>query len=132
MIGIGRLLAKSKPPPPARFPSLVGSVVLTFGRIPRGRAKAPDFAAPDPGITETELIALLDESERLLAAIPGLNRRAWFRHFILGVLTRDRAVRFVRIHNRHHLRIIEDIVAAAQGAHGGPPARPVAGGGSGS
>jgi hypothetical protein len=63
-------------------------------------------------ISPAELLTLLDQSERILTEAHDLDPKAWFRHFALGVLDRDKTLRFIRIHNRHHLRIISDIVAA--------------------
>jgi len=41
-----------------------------------------------------------------------LPRGTWIRHFALGVLTRDRALRFAAVHLAHHLRIVAEIHAA--------------------
>ncbi len=111
-IGVSRALINSTPPPPRSRPSAMGSFLLLIGRIPRGRARSADVVLPDPEISPDELRDLLDESERVLTEVRTLDPQAWFRHFVFGVLTRDRALRFTRIHNRHHLRIISDIVAA--------------------
>jgi hypothetical protein len=111
MIGVCTALGASTPPPPRSRPSLASGIVLLTGRIPRGRAKSPQGVLPKAEVTESELLAHLDESERMVAEARRLPPDAWFRHFFLGVLDRDKAMRFVSIHNRHHLRIIADIVA---------------------
>jgi hypothetical protein len=111
MIGICKALAASRPPPPRSRFSLVTALVFLTGRIPRGRGRAPDAAAPRRDVSPAELSTFLDESVRLLAATNELDRGAWFKHGVFGVLDRDKAIRFMRIHNRHHLKIIADIVA---------------------
>lgn len=112
MIGVCRSLAASDPPvPPSPFNPL-RAMVLTSGWIPRGRGKSPEAAVPTDGIAEPELEAMLDESERLLEASRALPSDHWYRHFAFGVLDRDRTLKFIRIHNRHHLRIVRDILRA--------------------
>lgn len=111
MIGVCTALGASTPPPPRSRPSLASGIVLLTGRIPRGRAKSPDTVVPKSNVTDGELLALLDESEHMVAEARGLAPEVWFRHFFFGVLDRDKALRFLSIHNRHHLRIIADIVS---------------------
>ena len=105
------LIASTPPPPRSRF-SLLTTIVFSSGRIPRGRGKAPDVALPRQDISPAELGKLLDRSERMLTEVRDLDPKAWFRHFVFGVLDRDKTRRFILIHNRHHLKIISDIVAA--------------------
>lgn len=114
MIGTARQVARSTPPPPRRRRSLLATVLLRIGRIPRGRANAIDAIRPRENVDGVELRAQLDECERLLADLEQSDSRAWFEHFVFGVLPRDQAVRFLRIHNDHHLRIIADILAASE------------------
>ncbi len=112
MIGVCRSLAASEPPvPPSTFNPL-RALIFTSGRIPRGRGKSPEAAVPSDGITEAELLTMLEESERLLDASRTLSPDHWYRHFAFGVLDRDRTLKFLRIHNRHHLRIVRDILRA--------------------
>jgi hypothetical protein len=110
--GICRSLIASTPPAPRSGFSLVTSLVLLSGRIPRGRGRSPEPAIPREGVPIDELEAMLDESEQLLAEARQVGPNAWYRHFFFGVLDRDRTLKFIGIHNRHHLRIISDILAA--------------------
>ncbi len=105
------LIASTPPPPRSRF-SLRTSLVLLTGRIPRGRGRSPDDVMPRYDISPAELLTLLDQSERILAEVNHLDPWTWFRHFAFGVLNRDKTLRFMCIHNQHHLRIISDIAAA--------------------
>ncbi len=105
------LIASTPPPPRSRF-SFLTALVFSSGRIPRGRGRSPDVVLPRHDISSGELRTLLDESERILTEVHDLDRKTWFRHFAFGVLDRDKTLRFIHIHNRHHLRIISDIVAA--------------------
>jgi len=67
---------------------------------------------PRQDVSPAELWTLLDQSERILTEVHELDPKTWFRHSAFGVLDRDKTLRFILIHNRHHLRIISDIVAA--------------------
>ena len=112
MIRICQSLTASTPPTPRSRFSLVTTLVFLSGRIPRGRGRSPDVVLPRRDVSPTELWTLLDQSERLLTEAHDLDPKTWFRHFAFGVFDRDKALRFTHIHNRHHLRIISDIVAA--------------------
>ncbi len=114
MIRICQSLIASTPPPPtprSRF-SFLTALVFSSGRIPRGRGRSPDVVLPRQDISPAELLTLLDRSKRILTEAHDLDPKTWFRHFAFGVLDRNNTLRFIRIHNRHHLRIISDIVAA--------------------
>jgi len=113
MIGICNAVLESSPPaPPSRF-SAPRAFVFTTGRIPRGRGKAPAEAVPSPDIGTEDLRALLDRSESLIEQVADAAPGKWWKHFAFGVMDRDQALRFMGIHNRHHLRIVADIRAAS-------------------
>lgn len=111
MTGICRALAASSLPAPPAGLNIARTVVMISGRIPRGRAKSPQEAVPPDVVDEAELSSLLDESERLVGKTHTLEPDRWFRHFAFGVLRRDLSLKLIRIHNRHHLRIIRQILA---------------------
>lgn len=112
MILICESLRDSVPPPPRSEFSLVPWLIFTSGRIPRGRGKSPDIVLPRADVSPTELHAHLDESEQLVTEANDLDPQSWFNHFAFGVLRRDKTLRFIQIHNHHHLRIIADIAAS--------------------
>lgn len=112
MLGFCESLIASTPPTPDSKFSLVTAIVFFSGRIPRGRGRSPDGGLPRQDISPAELGVLLDQSGRILNEVHDLNPQAWSQHPVFGVLDRDKTLRFLRIHNRHHLRIISDIVAA--------------------
>jgi hypothetical protein len=112
MIGVCGLLIDSESPPPDSGFSMLTTLIFLSGRIPRGRAQAPEQVVPRPGISVDELLALLDESQQLLESACAARADAWFRHFRFGILNRDQTLKFIGIHNGHHTRIISDILAA--------------------
>jgi hypothetical protein len=112
MIEVSRSLVASEPPAPRSRFNLLASAILTLGRIPRGRARSPEPALPKQGAGSDELNELLNESEAWLARAEAASPDQWFEHFAFGVLRRDRTLRFLEVHNRHHLRIVRDILRA--------------------
>ena len=112
MTAVCKSLVASEPPPPSSGFSLVTSAIFLTGRIPRGRGKSPDQAIPSGGVSREELESMLTESERWLEEARQVSEDHWYRHFAFGVLDRDRTLKFIGIHNRHHLRIVRDILRA--------------------
>lgn len=112
MIEVCRSLLASELPAPASGFRPLTWLVLTTGRIPRGRAKSPEPALPKQGVEAGELTALLDECSDWLGRAAAASPDQWFEHFVFGVLKRDRTLRFLEVHNRHHLRIAGDILRA--------------------
>ncbi|HET6348347.1 MAG TPA: DinB family protein [Candidatus Krumholzibacteria bacterium] len=110
MILIGKGLAASTPPAPPSRSSLAKTAVFTSGRIPRGRAKNNERSQPSASVPRAEMLALLEESAREIESATGLAAGTWITHPVFGPLQRDDALKFVRIHNRHHLRIVADIL----------------------
>ena len=109
--GIAKALLRSRPPMPSRRRGWAWrQVILRTGWIPRGRARAPEGVVPPEELEEEALQALLDECAELLGAVSHLGDDAWFEHFALGVMDRDAALRFLEVHDAHHLKIVADIL----------------------
>jgi len=106
------LAASTSPAPKAKW-SLARFFVLTSGRIPRGKGKAPEPTIPNHALSGEELLKMLDEAQRSVLIAEKVDRGCWFTHPRFGVLKRDQALRFVRIHTRHHLQIIKEIAQAS-------------------
>ena len=92
----------------------VRAMVFATGRFPRGVAKAPKEVTPPDDIFTEDVLAQLAEARALLPMFSELDRRKFYDHFMFGKLNRRRAMKFLVIHTRHHLRIVEDIVNAAE------------------
>lgn len=90
--------------------SLPRLVVLTLGRIPRGKGKAPKASHPEPSPSEEVLRQSLQEARESARRARGAEKDAYWRHFVFGVMRRDTALKFVEIHNKHHMRIVDDIL----------------------
>jgi len=88
------------------------TLVFTMGRFPRGVAESPKSVRPPDTITTTAIREQLAEVRALLPTFAGMDKRQHFTHFTFGPLNRRRTVKFINIHTRHHLRIVEDILLA--------------------
>lgn len=110
---LDKLRAEPGPGPrPAIRP--VGRLILFVGFIPRGRARATRFVEPQglprEGL-QSELAALHARLAALgpaqLAVLEGIAGR--LPHPIFGGLDARQWLRFLEIHQHHHLKIIRDI-----------------------
>lgn len=98
-----------------------GRVLLGIGWLPRGVAQAPRSVIPD----ENPKAAALEESfVRLRAGYAALSSRedsiapsrARMKHPYFGGLKPATWVRFLGVHQHHHLKIVRDILRSGRGA----------------
>ena len=98
-------------------PKLLGRVVLATGFIPRGAGKAPGATTPagrDAADLEAGLRHLAERFEELGEQLPLLEETGWrCRHPYFGALDVGEWMRFMEVHHRHHLKIVQDIRKAA-------------------
>lgn len=120
---VRRALETSSGAPPRTWRSWIGWLVLQRGRLPRGRARAPEETVPGPEEDEP-LESVLERAATDLERIRALPANAWFQHFALGTLRRDRALRFLAVHNEHHLRIVREILSGTEGETSPGPVAP--------
>ena len=103
-------LKKSKPERYAREFNFLRIIFFAFNRFPRGKAKAPKRVKPDPEqINPSVIEELLNEVRATMHQIETLHPNAYFRHPYFGKLNIEHTSRFLKMHSRHHLKIIEDI-----------------------
>lgn len=86
--------------------------ILRTGLIPLGRAEAPESVRPAPHPSADEILSAIDKCRTRVARIPAASDDSFLIHPYLGRLTRGELVRFIAIHNRHHLTIVDRILAA--------------------
>jgi hypothetical protein len=105
-----RLTAGAEPLP--RGINVVGRAVLALGWIPRGVAKSPKRVLPTR-VTPAVIEESAARFELLLNQLPGeaaSSRSRTVPHPRFGGLTGPEALRFIAVHNDHHLKIVDDIV----------------------
>ncbi|HVG22778.1 MAG TPA: DinB family protein [Thermoanaerobaculia bacterium] len=93
--------------------SLVGRTILAIGWIPRGKGRAPERLAGK----RTSHDVLQRALEKVTAAVGAIDaaavdaaRHRNVPHPRFGNLTPSEALRFTRVHNEHHLKIVRDIL----------------------
>jgi hypothetical protein len=91
--------------------------VLTTGHIPRGIARTKPEWSPERTDAARAREGFAAFRRRLAGLEPRLpeiaTARGTTRHFRLGGFTASRWVRFLAIHQAHHLAIIDDVRRAA-------------------
>jgi hypothetical protein len=117
LTAVDRIAHQAAPASAGGSMNLKGHFVLTTGHIPRGKGKAPDKSVPpaDPGRLET--VELLGKSRlallRVKGELPRVEEATWrVEHHVFGKLDALQWLKLVKIHTDHHLRIIDEILAA--------------------
>jgi len=86
------------------------TVVMTMGKIPRGKAKAPAAVQPTLNFNAETLEQHIALSKEKIKTIEHLSPDRYFKHPFLGDFKVKVALRFLSIHTNHHLVIIEEII----------------------
>lgn len=95
--------------PPVRW-GIPRVFVTATGSIPRGKGKSPQAVIPEPEPAREHILAALDAAEARIETALVLPEKAWYHHHIFGPFRRDKVLWFMGVHNRHHLKIIRDIL----------------------
>lgn len=103
-------LAKSDPKQFKRTFSFIRLLVFAFGKIPRGKGRAPEIVKPKNLVSVSYLQDHLLETRVKLKELDVLQPGSYFRHPVFGNLRLQDAKRFLSIHTKHHLAIIDDII----------------------
>ena len=99
-----------------RRATLLSRLPVMLGFIPRGKIKAPEVAIPKK-ISKDALVAELGLVKERVMNLPTIEQellesRDLIPHPRLGGLTRKEWLRFLQVHQHHHLKIIQDILRA--------------------
>ena len=111
--GICNAIVNSKPYTGKIKKGLLRRIIFLTGIIPRGRGNTPAAGIPNEETTELELRELLTEAKLSAQKAAESDEDCWWEHYMFGVFKRDEALQFVKIHNKHHLKIISDILSKA-------------------
>ena len=107
IIGQLEISAPSKYQPKWTFPKFM---VFTTGKIPRGKAKAPKVVIPTQVATQEELFAKLAAAKNNVLKLDSFSENQFFNHPYFKDLNVKQTEKFLVIHTKHHLKIIEDIL----------------------
>jgi len=103
-------LLHSKPQDYQPKTSLLKSIILFTGYIPRGKAKAPKLVNNKEEISKTDIEKQLKKAHQLLSQVKQLPSNSFFTHHMFGDLNLKTALKFMEIHTNHHIKIIKDIL----------------------
>ncbi len=84
-------------------------VVFTMNKIPRGKAKAPKVVFPKTYDEQTLLEHLKIVTEKI-QGLENMSSDKYFDHPYFGNLRLNKTIKFLEIHTKHHLEIINDII----------------------
>lgn len=91
--------------------NLIRSYIFTVGSIPRGKGKAPKSVLPKDHIIKENLFLQLEEAKNRIKFIENLPSKSNFKHPYFGILNLKMTTKFLNIHTKHHLKIINDIIS---------------------
>lgn len=87
------------------------SWVFLFNYIPRGKAKAPKVVIPSNDLGVQALKESIAHTYQAMDYLKDCQSNQYFMHPFFGVLNKAQTIRFLAIHTKHHLKIIQDIVS---------------------
>lgn len=90
--------------------SLSRLLIYTWGDFPRGVAKAPKHVLPPDTISTEDLYLQLKEAKKNLKKLEVLEADTHFKHPYFKVINKKQTKRFLKIHTKHHLKIVRDIL----------------------
>ena len=102
-------IKKSEPASYKSKLSFARLLVMTLGKIPRGRAKAPERVRP-ASIDREILEKHFEKTDGKINELTTINSGQYFLHPYFGNLRLKPAIRFMELHTRHHLDIVKDIL----------------------
>lgn len=103
-------LTKTDPKNYKRNFNITRMILFSLCYIPRGKAKSPKTVLPPSNISEVDLLTQLQEAKNHINNIHNIHEKAYFKHFIFGMLSKQKTMRFLEMHTKHHLKIVKDIL----------------------
>lgn len=88
--------------------------IQIINKIPRGRARAPKSVKPVDVATIKDLKSKLELAKKNITELNSLPAKSYFTHPFFGDLKLESAIWFLKLHTKHHLKIIEDILKPLQ------------------
>ncbi|MQP23520.1 DUF1569 domain-containing protein [Flavobacterium sp. LMO8] len=79
-------------------------------KIPRGKARAPKIVRPEGDISTESLTLSLEKVKENLKNWGNLDKNANFPHPFFGILNKKETEKFLLLHTKHHLMIVNDIL----------------------
>ena len=86
------------------------TLVLTTGKIPRGKARVPSSVKPGDEVSEATIKPLLEKAKQKVELFETLSSDKYFTHPVFKDVKLNKARRVIAIHTIHHIKIINDIL----------------------
>ncbi|MBO6605604.1 DUF1569 domain-containing protein [Psychroserpens sp.] len=109
IIGISKQLIRSDISDYKSNFNLSRFILFPVGYIPRGRGKSPKVVLPPDAILIEDIKTQLETAKDLVLQLKSLPQNANFKHYVFGILNKSKAIRFIEMHTKHHLKIVDDI-----------------------
>ena len=87
-------------------------ILFTLGKIPRGKSQSPSHVVPKGETTVEILQEHIAQAYKSLLLLPSLEDNHFFSHPLFGQVNKKGTIKFLTIHTKHHLAIMEDIANA--------------------
>ncbi|MEO6221462.1 MAG: hypothetical protein ABIO81_13600 [Ginsengibacter sp.] len=84
--------------------------IYAINKIPRGRGKAPKSVQPKGAIVTDNLKKNILVAKMKVKELTNLDSNNYFEHPYFGKLNLKPTIRFLKIHTKHHIEIINDII----------------------
>ena len=111
ILNVATALEKSEPEEYVQNVSPAIAALFKVGVIPRGTAQAPPSLMTKGEITRDELQQQLKRARACFEPMETLSVKHHFVHPYFGMLDLEMSSQFLNIHTKHHLKIMEDIIA---------------------
>ncbi|MFY9241810.1 MAG: DUF1569 domain-containing protein [Polaribacter sp.] len=85
-------------------------ITFALGRFPRGRVKSPKRVLPPELILKEDLESQLELVIKNLDSLKQFNKNQYFTHPLFKHLNKKQTVKFLKLHTKHHLKIVKDIL----------------------
>ena len=107
---VSHSIEKSNPKEYKRQFNLWRTILFPICYIPRGKARAPKSVIPPKVIIIKDLKYQINISKGHIEKLKTLPKKANFKHFVFGILSKKQTLRFLEMHTKHHLKIVKDIL----------------------
>lgn len=107
---VSNTLAKTDPKNYRKDFNIIRLLLFPLCYIPRGKGKAPKAALPPDIISTEDLLKQLQDAKTHVGNLNTLHKNTYFKHFIFGILPKAKTLRFLEMHTKHHLKIVNDIL----------------------
>nr|WP_294778376.1 DUF1569 domain-containing protein [uncultured Flavobacterium sp.] len=113
LIVINSVIAQLKSSNPQNYQWKFKWIRLSFqitNTIPRGKVRVPKSVKPIDIATLEDLKAKLEIAKSGIAELNTLPKNAYFTHPFFGDLNLKSTIWFLKLHTKHHLKIVNDII----------------------